>query len=58
MIIKGRRHALQASIHSPTLRLSPISLIDEKKEKGGRKEGSREVIVSFFNELDTGKELC
>jgi hypothetical protein len=35
MIIKGWRHALQASIHSPALRSSPISLVDEKKEKGG-----------------------
>jgi hypothetical protein len=35
MIIKGQRHALQASIHPLTLRLSPISLVDEKKEKGG-----------------------
>jgi hypothetical protein len=31
MIIKGWRHALQASIHSPTLRLSPISVLDGEK---------------------------
>jgi hypothetical protein len=31
MIINGWRHALQASIHSPTLRLSPISLLDGEK---------------------------
>jgi hypothetical protein len=31
MIIKGWRHAPQASIHSPTLRLSPISMLDGEK---------------------------
>jgi hypothetical protein len=31
MIIKGWRNALQASIHSPTLSLSPISLLDGEK---------------------------
>ena len=31
MIMKGWRHALQASIHSPKLRLPPISLLDREK---------------------------
>ena len=31
MIIKGWIHALQASIHSLTLRLSPISVLDGEK---------------------------
>ena len=31
MISKDWRHALQASIHSPILRLSPISLLDGEK---------------------------
>jgi hypothetical protein len=31
MIIKDWRHAPQDSIHSPTLRLSPISVLDGEK---------------------------
>jgi hypothetical protein len=31
MIIKGWRHAPQGSIHSSTLRLSPISMLDGEK---------------------------
>jgi hypothetical protein len=30
----------------------------QKKEKGGWKEGLREVTISIFNDLDRGKELC
>jgi hypothetical protein len=35
MIIKDWRYALQDSIHSPTLSLSPIYLLDGENDKGG-----------------------
>jgi hypothetical protein len=35
MIIKDWKYSLQDSIHSPTLILSPISLLDGKNDKGG-----------------------